>query len=95
MLLGRNDATAAADEAAVISVAAAEAILLAVNDDGDDGTMEAFACIRVRIVSTGWMARVEMPPEIQPAVKSTQDDSLGMSVRGVTKWPGRGGPAGD
>ena len=40
--------------------------------------MEAFACIRVRIVSTGWTARVEIPPEIQPAVKSTQDDSLDM-----------------
>lgn len=42
--------------------------------------MEAFACIRVKIVSTGWMARVEIPPEIQPAVKSIQDDSLDMLV---------------
>ena len=40
--------------------------------------METLACIRVRIVSTGWMASVEIPPEIQPAVKSIQDDSLDM-----------------
>lgn len=40
--------------------------------------MEAFACMRVKIVSTGWMARVEIPPEIQPAVKSIQDASLDM-----------------
>ena len=31
-------------------------------------------------MSTGWMARVEIPPEIQPAVKSIQDDSLDMLV---------------
>ena len=42
--------------------------------------MEAFACIRVRIVSIGWMARVEIPPDIQPAVKSIQDDSLDIVV---------------
>lgn len=29
-------------------------------------------------MSTGWMASVEIPPEIQPAVKSIQDDSLDM-----------------
>ncbi len=40
--------------------------------------MKAFACMRVRIVSTGWIASVDIPPEIQPAVKSIQDDSLDM-----------------
>jgi hypothetical protein len=40
--------------------------------------METLACIRVKMVSTGWMASVEIPPEIQPAVKSIQDDSLDM-----------------
>jgi len=42
--------------------------------------MKAFACMRVRIVSTGWIASVDIPPEIQPAVKSIQDDSLDMLV---------------
>jgi len=75
MLVGRSDATAAVAETSVAAAAVAPAAV-----DVVDGctTMEAFACIRVRIVSTGWMARVEIPPEIQPAVKSIQDDSLAM-----------------
>ncbi len=73
MLVGRNAAAAVETLLAVDEVTAVAA-------DVVDGctAMEAFACIRVRIVSTGWMARVEIPPEIQPAVKSTQDDSLDM-----------------
>ena len=78
MLVGRSDATAVAETsvaaAAVVTVFAPPA---AAYVDGCT-TMMAFACIRVRIVSTGWMARVEIPPEIQPAVKSIQDDSLAM-----------------
>lgn len=33
---------------------------------------DAFACIRVRMVSTGWHARTDTPPDIQPAAKSIQ-----------------------
>ena len=80
MLVGRSDATAVAETsvaaAAVVTVFAPPAAAADVVDGCT--TMEAFACIRVRIVSTGWMARVEIPPEIQPAVKSIQDDSLAM-----------------
>jgi hypothetical protein len=72
MLPGRSDnAVAAVEDVDTLAVAA--------EDDDVDGCttmMEAFACIRVRIVSIGWMARVEIPPEIQPAVKSIQNDSL-------------------
>jgi len=52
--------------------------VVAVVDGCTTVVMEAFACIRVKIVSTGWMARVDIPPEIQPAVKSIQDASLDM-----------------
>ena len=69
MLVGRNAAV-------VETLLAVDEVTAAVVDGCT--AMEAFACIRVRIVSTGWTARVEIPPEIQPAVKSTQDDSLDM-----------------
>ena len=74
MVVGRS---AIVDETLLVAIVFAAAPPL-----GDDGTtMEAFACRRVKIVSTGWMARVETPPEIQPAVKSIQDDSLDMMMR--------------
>jgi len=78
MLVGRSDATAVAETS--VAAAAVVTVFAPAAADVVDGctTMEAFACKRVRIVSTGWMARVEIPPEIQPAVKSTQDDSLAM-----------------
>ena len=75
MVVGRS---AIVDETLLVAL-----IVFAAPPLGDDGcvtTMEAFACRRVKIVSTGWMARVETPPEIQPAVKSIQDASLDMMM---------------
>ncbi len=74
-MVGRS-ATVVAVETLLVAIVFAAAPPLVV----DGTTMEAFACIRVKIVSTGWMARVETPPEIQPAVKSIQDASLDMMI---------------
>ena len=74
MVVGRS-ATVVAVETLLVAI-----VFAAQLDDGCVTTMEAFACIRVKIVSTGWMARVETPPEIQPAVKSIQDASLDMMM---------------
>ena len=77
MVVGRSVTDVVAAEillVALIVFAAAPPLVV------DGTTMEAFACRRVKIVSTGWMARVETPPEIQPAVKSIQDASLDMMM---------------
>ena len=74
MVVGRS-VTVAAVETLLVAL-----IVFAAPLDGCVTTMEAFACRRVKIVSTGWMARVETPPEIQPAVKSIQDASLDMMM---------------
>ena len=72
MVVGRS---AIVDETLLVAL-----IVFAAPPLVDGTTIEAFACRRVKIVSTGWMARVETPPEIQPAVKSIQDASLDMMM---------------
>ena len=51
------------------------------------------ACMRVRVVSTGWTARTDAAPAIQPAQRSTQNSFvIARAVReaGGTRGGGRG-----
>ena len=76
IVVGRNATAASPDEVVETSAGVVATVVATLVNPADVEEKEALACIRVRIVSIGWIARVEIPPEIQPAVKSIQDDSL-------------------